>query len=107
MDWKLVTILVLISIMIGCAAGVVAHEVIEPEAAAQAPHAGQKWEHVCTYVESKQIAGFDAYAQYGKDGWEMVGIAVSGGHVGVDFELSTYNAYADSIVACFKRPVVA
>jgi hypothetical protein len=105
MDRRLVTILVLLGIVFGCAAGVVTHEVMEPEAVAQEPYEGQAWEHVCTYVKSEEVAGFDAYAQYGAAGWQMVSMVPVGWSAFLEMGGSSSLA-AGSLVACFKRPAV-
>ncbi|MBW2263849.1 MAG: hypothetical protein JRG91_17955, partial [Deltaproteobacteria bacterium] len=42
--------LVTAAVLVGCAAGVVAHEYVAPPAVAQAPAGITQYEHVCTNV---------------------------------------------------------
>lgn len=100
MDRKSVIILVLLGIIVGCAAGVVTHEAIEPEASAQAPWTGQRWEHICTSINPTKVENLTAF---GQEGWEMVSVAPV--KVGTIPEEMQWGSWVSKHVVCFKRPI--
>lgn len=87
--------LVLAGILIGCAAGVVAHEALEPEATAQGIYMGQKWEHKCTYRKATELSKHEVVIaetrELGAQGWQMVATAQVG--------------QSEIHAVCFKRPI--
>ncbi len=87
--------LVIGAMLFGCGVGMVAHEVMEPEAVAQEAWTGQQWEYDCsTFIWFTQKQADEAVAEMdkrGSQGWEALSVTNSG-------ETNYY-------LACYKRPL--
>mgnify|MGYP001578243172 CR=1 FL=1 len=88
--------LVVGALLFGCGAGIVAKELVESRAEAQASWTGQKWEYMCFKYGNNpwhltEPEGMEKLNKKGAEGWELVAFPGEGEGV-----------YAS---ACFKRPV--
>jgi len=95
MNRKTVIAVVLLALILGCAAGLVVNEAIEPPARA---YTGPTFEHRCTRVLWEDIDKPTITNDLGSQGWEMVAMstAVKPGFVATV-----------EVITCFKRPVTA
>jgi len=87
--------LVVGALLFGCGAGIVAHELVESSAEAQAAWTGQKWEYGCFEygnhpLHLTEAEGMEKLNKKGAQGWELVAFP------GEEWK------YA---IACFKRPL--
>ncbi len=95
MDRRLVVVAVTAAILIGCAAGIVAHQYIAPPVAAQVLQ-GQQWEHICTNLTWEEFDGAPVKSDLGQQGYEMATMV----HV-----LKPGFTATNEIYVCFKRQV--
>ena len=89
--------LVTAAVLVGCAAGVVAHEYVAPPAVAQAPAGITQYEHLGTNLLWEELDSTPFKAEYGAQGFELVSVV----HAMKPGMMKTTEIYA-----CFKRQVV-
>lgn len=88
--------LVVGALLFGCGAGIVAKELVESRAEAQAEGTVQKWEYMCfkygnVPLHLNEPGGMEKLNKKGAEGWELVAFPADGKDVWAS--------------ACFKRPV--
>ncbi len=97
MSRKGISLLVAGAAMLGCGAGMVAHQTLESRAFAQAAPGTGQWEHVCIELQETDFMATPIAQALGKQGFEMA--AMSSHFVPEIGGDSRYHA-------CFKRPAV-
>lgn len=96
MNRRTTTVVVFLALAIGCAAGLVVNDVIEPPARA---YAGPTFEHRCTRVLWEDIDKPTITNDLGPQGWELVAMSTA--------VKKHFGGESVEVITCFKRPVSA
>jgi hypothetical protein len=94
MNRKTVIVVVLLALVLGCAAGLVVNEAIEPPARA---YTGPTFEHRCTKVLWEDIDKPTITNDLGPKGWEMVAMSTA--------VKKFFGGESVEVITCFKRPL--